>query len=132
MIQYIHINNLKQINMKAKVIHMFFGAVILLAALSGAVMLLWNWLIPEIFGLTAINFWQASGLLVLGRILFGGFGHGGMMHHHRNPMHEKWMKMTPEQQKEFINKRRQFGFGHYFCKNCFEKETDNKQGNEND
>lgn len=36
------------------------------------VMLLWNWLMPEIFGLGLITFWQAFGLVVLGRMLFGG------------------------------------------------------------
>lgn len=35
------------------------------------VMLLWNWLMPEIFGLGLITFWQAFGLVVLGRLLFG-------------------------------------------------------------
>jgi hypothetical protein len=38
---------------------------------------LWNWLLPTLFGLPAITFWQALGLLVLARILFGGFGGRG-------------------------------------------------------
>jgi hypothetical protein len=38
---------------------------------------LWNWLLPSLFGFPAITFWQAIGLLVLARILFGGFGRGG-------------------------------------------------------
>ena len=33
-------------------------------------MLLWNWLMPLIFGLIKINFWQALGLNVLSSILF--------------------------------------------------------------
>ena len=36
-------------------------------------MWLWNQLMPAIFGLHAINFWQALGMLVLCKILFGGF-----------------------------------------------------------
>ena len=40
------------------------------------VMLLWNWLMPEIFGLGLINYWQAFGLIVLARILVGFHGHG--------------------------------------------------------
>ena len=40
------------------------------------VKLLWNWLVPSLFGLPALTFWQALGLLALCRILFGG--HGGM------------------------------------------------------
>jgi len=44
-------------------------------ALGGeCVKLLWNWLMPAIFGLPPIRFWQALGLLALSRILFGGFG----------------------------------------------------------
>src|SRR5579863_3434647 len=35
---------------------------------------LWNYLMPGLFGLHAITFWQAVGLIVLGRLLFGGFG----------------------------------------------------------
>ena len=42
-------------------------------------MVLWNWLMPTLFGLPAIGFWQALGLLVLSRILFGrSWGPGGM------------------------------------------------------
>ena len=38
------------------------------------VMLLWNWLMPDIFGLKTISYWQAWGLLALCTILFKGFG----------------------------------------------------------
>ena len=38
---------------------------------------LWNWLLPSLFGLPAITFWQALGLLLLARILVGGFGGRG-------------------------------------------------------
>ena len=34
---------------------------------------LWNWLMPAIFGLPTITFWQGVGLFILGKILFGGF-----------------------------------------------------------
>ena len=86
------------------------------AAFSAIVMLLWNWLMPAIFGLTAINIWQALGLFALGRILFGSFGplskarmmHGRM---HKNQVFKEWIKMSPEQRREFIEKRRKFGFG---------------------
>jgi hypothetical protein len=33
-------------------------------------MWLWNWLMPEIFGLKVITFWQALGLNMLSGILF--------------------------------------------------------------
>ncbi len=38
------------------------------------VMHLWNWLLPPLFGWRLITFWQALGMLVLCRILFGGSG----------------------------------------------------------
>ena len=87
------------------------------AVFSVVVMLLWNWLIPGIFGFSTVNFWQALGLLVLCKILFGSFigGYGRRhdkmrygMFHHRNHLREKWLKMTPEQRKEFFSKRREF------------------------
>lgn len=38
------------------------------------IMWLWNQLMPEIFGLTTISYWQGIGLFVLARILLGSFG----------------------------------------------------------
>ena len=65
-------------------------------------MTLWNWLAPGVFGLRAISFWQALGILVLSKILFGGFrgrpGHGG---HWRRRMMARWEQMTPEEREEF-------------------------------
>src|SRR5512138_1021227 len=43
-----------------------------LAVLGLSVLLLWNWLMPEIFGLKSINYWQACGLLALSTILLKG------------------------------------------------------------
>ena len=49
------------------------------------VKLLWNWLVPSLFGLSALTFWQALGLLALCRILFGGSGVMGGRSHRRSP-----------------------------------------------
>ena len=38
---------------------------------------LWNWLVPDLFGLRRLTVWEAIGVLTLSRILFGGFGRGG-------------------------------------------------------
>ena len=38
---------------------------------SQVVMSLWNWLVPSVIGWKTIDFWQALGLLVLSRVLFG-------------------------------------------------------------
>jgi len=37
------------------------------------VMVLWNWLMPALFGLKAITYWQAFGIVVLAKLLFAGF-----------------------------------------------------------
>ncbi len=55
---------------------MGIGFIGLIFLCGWVVMLLWNWLMPEIFGLTLITYWQAWGLLVLSSILFKGFPSG--------------------------------------------------------
>jgi hypothetical protein len=66
---------------------------------------LWNWLMPVLFGLRTITWLQALGLLVLGKILFGGIHrHGGGCRGRREWKHrmvEKWMEMTPEERERF-------------------------------
>jgi hypothetical protein len=39
-------------------------------------MLLWNWLVPELFSGPVLNYWQTLGILVLSKILLTGVGHG--------------------------------------------------------
>ena len=41
------------------------------------IMTLWNWLVPQIFSGPQITFWQALGLFLLSKVLFGGWGGGG-------------------------------------------------------
>ena len=66
------------------------------------VMRLWNWLMPVLFGWHAISFWQAVGILVLSKILFGGFrGRPGGRMHWRRRMMERWEQMTPEEREKF-------------------------------
>ncbi|MGA9790386.1 MAG: hypothetical protein WBQ43_06810 [Terriglobales bacterium] len=63
---------------------------------------LWNWLMPALFGSHLINFWQAVGVLVLSKILFGGFrGHPGRHMDWRRRMMERWEQMTPEEREKF-------------------------------
>ena len=66
------------------------------------VMRLWNWLLPSLFGLRQIGFWQALGILALCRILFGGFGgHGSPRSRFRRRMQERCKNMTPEERERF-------------------------------
>jgi hypothetical protein len=81
-----------------------FALIALLAAtvFSLVTMSLWNWLMPALFGLRAITFWQALGVLVLSRILLGGVrGRPGHSLHWRRRMHERWEQMTPEEREKF-------------------------------
>jgi len=70
--------------------------VVLVALLGAIVMKLWNWIVPGLVdGTHAIDYPRAVGLLVLSRLLFGGFrGHGGS-HQHGRWRH--WQRMTPEE-----------------------------------
>jgi hypothetical protein len=93
-----------------------------LAVFGTGVMLLWNALFPGIFGLPALNYRQAAGLLLLSRILFGRLGGFGgrlfMLHgwygryeqlfHHGNTLWEKLMSMTDEERKIFFEKEKDF------------------------
>jgi hypothetical protein len=52
------------------------------------VMLLWNWIMPLLFGLPQINYWMGFGIIILARLIFGGFGHGGP--HHKYNHHDRY------------------------------------------
>ena len=68
------------------------------------VMNLWNWLAPPVFGLHTITFWQALGVLILSRILFGGFnGRPGPGRHWRGRLNERLQQMTPEERERFCH-----------------------------
>ena len=77
------------------------AALVLIAAavLGGVVMLLWNAVIPALFtSAHAIDYPHALGLLVLSRILFGGFrGHGGW---HGRRHFARWQSLTPEEREQ--------------------------------
>lgn len=71
------------------------------------VMYLWNWLIPELFNGPVVTFWQAFGLILLSKILFGGFKGGG---HRSGPSKwgdnwkQKFKDMSPEERVAFKEK----------------------------
>lgn len=68
------------------------------------VMWLWNNVLAEVIHISTISFWQAWGLLVLSRILFGSFGSSGSSRRSygwRQRMQAKWATMTPEERERF-------------------------------
>lgn len=50
----------------------FSAAVLFSFVTAWVVMLLWNWLMPEIFDISTITYWQAFGMMILSSMLFGG------------------------------------------------------------
>lgn len=74
--------------------------------LGAVVMLLWNAILPDVLGVSNVNYWQALGLLALSRILFGGFKFGPRRNHRGfgNPrFKEKFMNMSREERINFKN-----------------------------
>jgi hypothetical protein len=89
------------------------GLLLFVAVGGEVVQLLWNWLLPPLFGWRQVTFWQALGILALCRILFGGFGlHGSGRSSFRRRMTEGREHMTPEERERFRQGiRERCGFG---------------------
>ncbi len=76
---------------------LIIGLVLLgVAAVSGlayfvgwVIMLLWNWLMPDIFGLKTISLWQALGLFILAKLLFSVMADNGDKNHPKSHHHKK-------------------------------------------
>jgi len=106
---------MKRIFFKGRFIFIPIAVAAFLTAVSFAVMLLWNNLLPGILHVGLITFWQAMGIFVLCKILFG-FGKGG--HRGRGPwmmrgrMEEHFKNMTPEQKARFKEKMGERMCGH--------------------
>ncbi len=107
-----------------KCIKMALLAVLAVLVIGYVVMSLWNWLVPALFSGPMINFFQAVGILILSKILFGGFKKGGHCHkcgegsrwgehwkkhgdwrqHLKEKMETKMAGMTPEEKEKFKKK----------------------------
>lgn len=71
---------------------------------------LWNWLMPTLFGLGTITYWQAFGIFILAKLLFGGFPHPHDKHHNDH-IHKKvrdrwhcWIGVEDETKWEHFNR----------------------------
>ncbi len=90
-----------------KILFFILMAILFVAVLGSVVMFLWNALLPELVGAKPINFWQAVGLFVLSRILFGGFRMGSRRHRwkeKRRRWKEKMAGMNEAEKAEFKEK----------------------------
>jgi len=92
-----------------KVLAVIGIAVLAIIVLSSAVMLLWNHVLVDVVNVHAISFGQAAGILVLSKILFGGFRGGGWRHRGgpwNKELRDKWQNMTPEERDRLREKLR--------------------------
>jgi Ca2+/H+ antiporter, TMEM165/GDT1 family len=68
------------------------------------VMQLWNGILPTVLGVNTITFWQALGILVLSKILFGGFKGGQRRPYshqtHKQDFFNRWMHMSREEREK--------------------------------
>lgn len=68
---------------------------------GGVVMLLWNNALVPVLHISEVTFWQALGILVLAKILFGHFGSGSASNRFYRKQRMMWNSMTPEQREKF-------------------------------
>ena len=95
---------------------LFIIGAALLAFLFGLiVMWLWNAILPQLLGVKMLtSFWQALGLLVLSRILFGGFSKGGSRYRGGpSRWKEKWTNMSDEEKFKFQEEWKHRSGGEY-------------------
>lgn len=84
------------------VVRVLAAIVVAFVVFALVTMELWNWLIPAIFGLRAITFAQAIGLVLLSKILFGGLhAPWAGRRRWREQMQERWAQMTPQERERF-------------------------------
>ena len=79
-----------------------------LVLFTWVVMLLWNWLVPELFGGPVLNYWQTLGILILAKILFAGMGRSHPRNDHRwwrdrSWRHEKYKSYWRKKFEEKMN-----------------------------
>lgn len=90
---------------KWRVVRFIPFAILIMVLVAALVMQLWNWLLPELFGLHSISLTQAFGLLVLSKILFGGW-RGGVHRWFTHHGHGAWGQMTDEERERMREKFR--------------------------
>jgi Ca2+/H+ antiporter, TMEM165/GDT1 family len=96
-------NNMKKLWIKKGLMILLFGTIAVLV-FGFVVMGLWNNILVAVTGVKAITFLQALGILLLSKILFGGFGGGKSWRGSpawKEKMNQRWDKMSPEERDKF-------------------------------
>ena len=100
----------QRINEK-KVAGIILVVIAAIAAFTFVVMGLWNAILVPVLHVGTISFWQAAGILVLSKILFGGFRGGGPWRgrgaYWKHGLREKWEQMSPEERERVKQQWRQ-------------------------
>lgn len=84
---------------------------ILLLVKVELVVLLWNYMIPELFHLPTLDYLHALGLMMLIKLMFGFHHHhggGGRGRWGRHPLHKHWHRLSREEReklRETLRKR---------------------------
>jgi hypothetical protein len=106
---------MRQVFYRGRFIFIPLAVAAFLSFISFVVMNLWNLLLPAILHVGFITFWQAMGIFILCKILFG-FGKGGYRGGApwmRHKLADRFNNMTPEEREKFKDKLRQrCGHGH--------------------
>ncbi len=97
-----------------KIIGMVLLGIAAVFAFGWVTQLLWNWLMPKLFELPTITYWEGLGIIVLTSILFGRLGGGGSSDSKKKE--KKSGPIRDEIRREFAKE--------------FEKEYGKKMGNE--
>ncbi len=87
-----------------------FGVAAFILIFGAVIMWLWNALMPAIFHLGIITYWQAVGLAILARLLFG-FMHGSPGHRHRGhcgPWGRRFHRYDDDRCRDYSDKWRYY------------------------
>ena len=87
-------------NWKKKKPFIFVFILVGISLLVGGLMLLWNAILPDVVGVSEISYWQAFGIFIISKILFGGFKGAGRKKG-KQQYREKFMKLTDDQKETF-------------------------------
>jgi len=94
---------MKKFWIKKGLMILFFGA-IAVTLFGFIVMGLWNGILVQVVSVKVITFWQALGILLLSKILFGGFHGRGRWRGSqawKEKMKQRYDNMTPEEREKF-------------------------------
>jgi hypothetical protein len=89
--------------------------------------LLWNWLMPPIFQLGPINYWQGFGIIILARLIFGSFGHD---HYGRHDHYQYWRRHSEYDCNRLYHRESYERWWHEAGKDAFEEYIAKHEHNE--